>query len=113
MDVTQTAGEAVLVLTTWPADRDGLDVARALVDEGLAACVNILAPMTSVYRWQGRIEQEAERQLLIKTTRERVEALRVRLSTLHPYDVPEFLVVPVAGGSETYLAWLKALGGAD
>jgi periplasmic divalent cation tolerance protein len=97
----------VIVLTTFPADQDPASLARALVNERLAACVNVLAPMTSVYRWQGRVEHATEHQLIIKTTATRVEAVKARLADLHPYDVPECLVIPIAGGSEAYLQWLQ------
>jgi periplasmic divalent cation tolerance protein len=97
----------VLVLTTLSANADGHAFAATLVRERLAACVNVLGEMDSVYRWQGKVESESERQLLIKTTVDRVAALQVRLHELHPYEVPEFLVIPVIGGSEPYLKWLK------
>jgi periplasmic divalent cation tolerance protein len=97
----------VLVLTTLPLDQDPTMMATALVDEGLVACVNVLPPMRSVYRWQGRIEQADERQVVMKTTAARVPALQERLRQLHPYDVPEFVVLPVSGGSDAYLAWVR------
>ena len=97
---------AVIVLVTYPTDHDPLPLARALVDERLVACVNVLPPMQSVYRWDGKVEQAAEHQLVMKTTRERVEALTARLVELHPYAVPEVLVVPVDDGGEAYLKWL-------
>jgi periplasmic divalent cation tolerance protein len=96
----------VIVLTTVPAEGDVRTLARTLVDERLAACVNVLPEMISVYRWQGAVEHAAERQLVIKTTAERIDLLRARLAALHPYDVPEFLVLPVLSGSDRYLAWL-------
>ena len=79
----------------------------ALVDERLAACVNALPPMTSFYRWKGVIEQELEQQIVIKTLRERVPALLSRLRELHPYELPEFLVVRADEGSDAYLAWIR------
>jgi periplasmic divalent cation tolerance protein len=97
---------AVIVLVTYPTDHDPLPLARALVDERLVACVNVLPPMQSVYRWDGKVEQAAEHQLVMKTTRERAEALTARLVELHPYAVPEVLVVPVDDGGEAYLKWL-------
>jgi periplasmic divalent cation tolerance protein len=101
----------VLVLTTIPDDERALELARTLVDEGLAACVSVSAPARSVYRWQGRIEQDRERQVTIKTSRSRVSELERRLLALHPYEVPELLVVPVESGGAAYLAWLgDALG---
>lgn len=96
----------VLVLTTLPADADAAAFARTLVTERLAACVNLLAPMESVYRWQGDLQRDAERQLIMKTTRMRVDALWQRVRELHPYDVPEFLVLPIVDGSDAYLRWL-------
>ena len=99
--------EFVVVLTTLPGDADADAFARTLVDERLAACVNVLPPMQSTYRWKGSVETAAERQLLIKTRAAGVAALEQRVRELHPYDVPEFLVIPVNGGSAAYLAWLN------
>jgi periplasmic divalent cation tolerance protein len=96
----------VIVLSTYPADQDPLPLARTLVDERLVACVNVLPPMQSVYRWEGQREEAAERQLVMKTTADRVEALQARLVELHPYDVPELLVLPIADGAEPYLRWV-------
>lgn len=103
--------DTVLILTTFPATGDVAAVARALVDERLAACVNLLAPMQSVYRWEGQVQEEAERQVLIKTTRRRIEALRDRLQALHPYEVPEFIVLPISEGGEAYLRWIEDVTG--
>ena len=82
-------------------------IAEALVGERLAACVNVLGSMRSTYRWQGAVEQADERQLVIKTTTSRVAALEARLREMHPYEVPELLVLPVTGGSEDYLRWVR------
>ncbi len=97
----------VLVLTTIADTGDTDELARTLVDERLAACVNVHGPMTSTYRWKGQIECERERQLVMKTTRERLPALEARLRALHGYDLPEFLVVPVEDGSGAYLDWVR------
>ena len=97
----------VLVLTTLSAAGEPESLARTLVEERLAACVNLLPPMTSVYRWKGAVEEDRERLLLIKTTRERLEALHARLGALHPYELPEFLVLPVDGGAAAYLDWVR------
>ena len=97
----------VIVLTTLPSEGDAESFASRLVDERLAACVNILPLMRSVYRWKGAIERADERQLVIKTTRAQLTALEARLRTLHPYDVPEFLVLSIDSGSATYLSWLS------
>jgi len=101
------AGNAVLVLTTWPAERDSAPLARTLVEERLAACVAVLGEMASTYRWAGRLETSAERQLIIKTVDDRVSALESRLRALHPYEVPEFLVLSATGAGALYLAWLR------
>ena len=97
----------VIVLATFPADADAEPLATTLVEERLAACVNVLPPMTSIYTWQGKVERAAERQLLIKTSRPRLAALEARLKSLHPYDVPEFVVIPIIAGSADYLGWVE------
>lgn len=102
---TENQSELAVVLTTLAAEADAAALARTLVEERLAACVNVLPPMTSVYRWKGAIEQEREQQLVIKTTRAGAALLESRLRQLHPYDIPEFLVLD-ATGSEAYLAWV-------
>ena len=107
MSFPRDPGDIVVVLTTLSAGTEAEPLARTLVEERLAACVNLLPPMTSIYRWQGAVEEERERLLLIKTTRGRLEALRARLGTLHPYELPEFLVLPVDGGSAAYLEWVR------
>lgn len=99
--------DCVLVLVTIPADADTETFARGLIDSGVAACVNVLAPMQSVYRWDGEVHLEQECQTLIKTTSAAVPALWQRVRDLHPYDVPEFLVVPVIDGNEAYLKWIR------
>jgi periplasmic divalent cation tolerance protein len=96
----------VIVLTTLPADADALAFGRVLIEEHLAACVSVLGSLHSVYRWKDAIEEAREQQLLIKTEASAVEALERRLATLHPYDVPEFLVLAVSGGGEAYLNWV-------
>ena len=96
----------VLVLTTTGADFDARALAHALVEARVAACVNIVERIHSVYRWEGRVADDAEQLLIIKTSDERVEALREELFKRHPYDVPEFVVVPVAETSDAYGAWV-------
>lgn len=97
----------ILVLTTFPADGDSDTFSRTLVDERLAACVNVLGPMQSTYRWKGAVEAATERQVLIKTKADNLAALEQRVLALHPYDVPEFVVIPIEAGSHAYLAWLE------
>ena len=106
MWVSQMSAEHVVVLTTLPVDADGDAFGHALVEERLAACVNLMAPMESVYRWEGRVERETERQIIIKTTRERLGSLWDRVRELHPYEVPEFIVLAIADGNDAYLRWI-------
>jgi periplasmic divalent cation tolerance protein len=96
----------VVILTTLPAGADAASFATALVEAQLAACVNLLPVMESVYRWDGRVQRDSERQVIIKTSRERVTALWQRVRELHPYDVPEFIVLPIVDGSGDYLRWI-------
>ena len=98
---------ARIVLTTLGAGADAEGLARTLVDEGLAACVNVLPVMRSVYRWQGAVHHDDERQLVIKTTDDRLASLETRVRALHPYELPEWLVVKAEAGA-AYLAWLSA-----
>jgi periplasmic divalent cation tolerance protein len=98
--------DAVVLLTTVPSPEVGERIARALVEAGLAACVNVLPPMTSVYRWKGEVQQDQECQLVIKTARSRVDAAHSAIQALHPYELPEFLVLAVDGGDPAYLAWV-------
>ena len=98
----------LLVLTTAGADFDADALATALVEAKLAACVNILPRVQSIYRWEGRVTSDAEQLLLIKTTEERLDALREELFRRHPYDVPEFVVLQIDGISDAYGAWLLA-----
>jgi periplasmic divalent cation tolerance protein len=97
----------VLVLTTLGADTDATDLVRTLVDERLAACANVLPVMTSLYRWKGAVEQDREQQIVLKTTAERLDRLQARLKELHPYELPEFIVLPASSGSAAYLAWVR------
>ena len=96
----------VLALTTLPEGFDSAQLAQDLVAAGLAACVTILPAVRSVYTWKGVPHVEGEQQLLIKTTSELVDPLWGVLRERHPYDVPEFLVVPIIDGSPDYLQWI-------
>ena len=97
----------VIVLTTLPREQDAAAFASVLVTERLAACVNVLPVMRSIYRWKGAIEQAEEQQLLIKTSEQSLNDLERRVRELHPYEVPEFLVMGIRSGSSDYLAWLS------
>jgi periplasmic divalent cation tolerance protein len=96
----------VLVLTTVSASANAEALGDTLVTERLAACVNVLPAMRSIYRWKGELQHDDERQLVIKTSSDRLSALQARLQALHPYELPEFLVLSTDGGSEAYLNWV-------
>jgi periplasmic divalent cation tolerance protein len=98
--------EPLVVMTTVTRVEDAEYIAREMVERRLAACVNILPPVTSVYRWQGEVTREAEHLLLMKTAKDRFEALRARLVEIHPYETPEVVALPVAAGHLPYLQWL-------
>jgi len=97
--------DLILILTTMPDDDRAEAVGRTLVEEQLAACVNIHRPMTSIYAWKGQVEREPERQLVIKTTPARLPDVEARLRTLHPYELPELIVI-AATGSDAYAKWV-------
>jgi len=99
--------DVVLVLSNAPDTLLAKRIAHVLVEEGHAACVNVGAPMVSMYMWKGNLEGGEEVPITIKTTRGRLPALTDRLHALHPYEVPECLVVPVIGGSSAYLSWVR------
>lgn len=96
----------VVAMTTVPVDFDARALASALVERGLAVCVNVLPGVTSVYRWEGAVQTDREQQLIIKTSADRIGALDEAIAALSPYDVPEFIVLPIVAGSSAYLAWL-------
>lgn len=100
--------QTLLVITNCPDTVVAEDLARALVAERLAACVNILAPCRSIYRWQGVVETAAEVPLLIKTSRERYPALEAAIRERHPYEVPEILALPIEKGYPAYLDWIAS-----
>src|SRR5262245_37436865 len=96
----------VVVLSTFPSEDKAAEIGRVLVEERLAACVNLVPRIRSIYRWKDELCDEAEALAVIKTASERVEALTSRLIALHPYEVPEAIVVPVEGGHGAYLEWV-------
>jgi periplasmic divalent cation tolerance protein len=106
--------EFIVVLVTVGSNTEGERVARALVEERLAACVNRIPAVQSVYRWQGKVEQSAEELLVIKTRADLFTALEKRVRELHSYSVPEVIALPILSGSENYLRWLgqQVAGGA-
>lgn len=99
--------DVVLIVSNAPDTATASQIAQGLVGQGLAACVNLGAPILSVYRWQGAVEQAEEIPLTIKTTRGAQEAVVQALGRLHPYEVPEIIVLPVAGGLTAYLDWVR------
>lgn len=100
--------DTLLVFTNTPDPATAEAIARHLVAHRLAACVNILAPCRSVYRWQGQVEQAEEIPLLAKTTADRYPALEAAIRALHPYELPEVVAVPLTQGLPAYLAWVTA-----
>ncbi len=100
-----SAGACRLVLITAPAEA-AATLAEAIVQERLAACVNQLGPVRSLYWWQGKMESAAEVLLLVKTSVGQLEALLAKVQELHPYEVPEFLALPLSEGARSYVSWL-------
>ena len=100
--------DVVVILVTAPSNEPAQQIARELVESGLAACVNRVPGIRSVYRWEGRIHDDGEDLLIIKTGRAQAEALTARVREIHPYEEPEVLVLPVSAGSPSYLAWVLA-----
>ncbi|MBS2021575.1 MAG: divalent-cation tolerance protein CutA [Deltaproteobacteria bacterium] len=102
--------DAQLVLTMLPTADAAVELARAVVDEKLAACCNLIPAVRSIYRWQDKLQDENEVLVLIKTRAEQLDRLKARILELHPYEVPEVLVLPVESGYAGYLEWMaKAL----
>ncbi len=97
----------VVVLITASAEEEAVKIARALVEDRLAACVNIVKSIRSIYRWEGKIEDDQEVLMLAKTTQALFPTLEKRVKELHSYTVPEIIAVPIIHGSENYLAWLR------
>jgi periplasmic divalent cation tolerance protein len=100
--------DAVVVLVTAPTPERAAEIARTVVSERLAACGNVVPGLRSIYRWEGKVQEDEEALLLLKTSRARFDALRARVLALHPYDVPEVIAVPVEAGSAAYLEWIAA-----
>lgn len=97
----------VLILTTCETLEDARKISCALVSQHLAACVNISSPMESVFQWQGKLEMSSEHQLVIKTRSSLTEEVKALLEELHPYELPELLVITASDGSDNYLNWVK------
>jgi periplasmic divalent cation tolerance protein len=104
--MTDSMDSTLVVLCTVPSAEVGTQLGRGLVEEQLAACVNIIPAVRSIYRWQGAVHDDAEAQLLIKTRASRFEALLAWIRSHHPYEEPEVIALPIAQGSPSYLAWI-------
>jgi periplasmic divalent cation tolerance protein len=99
--------EFIVVLVTVGSSAEGQRLARALVEERLAACVNRIQYIQSVYRWEGKIEESEEEMLVIKTRKELFSALEIKVRELHSYSVPEIIALPLVEGNDAYLRWLE------
>ncbi|MDJ0789659.1 MAG: divalent-cation tolerance protein CutA [Myxococcota bacterium] len=97
-----------VTFVTAPDAEVAREIARALVDERLAACVNVVPGIASVYRWEGAVQEDSEVLLIVKSRAGRAAALAERVRALHPYDLPEVLALPAVGGSEAYLDWVRS-----
>ena len=101
--------QSIIVFVTCGSEEEALKIARSLVEKHLAACVNLISPIRSIYRWEGKIWDEREWLLIIKTQKERFEALEKNVRSLHSYAVPEIIAVPIVEGSSNYLNWLAEM----
>ena len=106
-------GEHIQVGTTLDGHDAAVTLARAVVTAGLVACAQVLGPMTSVYRWQGEVEEATEWSCVMKTTVSNYEALAAWIADHHPYDTPEMIVTPIVGGAQDYLQWISEETAAD
>ena len=102
------AAEVRVVLVTAPGVEQARSLARALVEARLVACANLVPGVRSIYRWEGQVQEDEEVLLVLKTRADRGEALARRIRELHPYDLPEVIELPAAGGSVDYLDWVRA-----
>ena len=104
--------DCVMVWTTIGSSTDARKLASTIVEERLAACVNVLSDVESIYRWKEQVETEREHQIIMKTTLHRLPALKARVHELHAYELPEFISLPIVGGSDAYLQWIReSVGG--
>jgi periplasmic divalent cation tolerance protein len=101
--------EPIVVLITCGSEEEAVKISNALVEERLAACVNLISPVRSIYRWEGKICDEKEWLLIIKTQRIRFDELEKKVKSLHSYSVPEIIALPIIEGSSSYLNWLAEM----
>jgi periplasmic divalent cation tolerance protein len=99
--------DVIIILVTAGAEEEAEKIARALVEERLAACVNLISPIRSIYRWEGKVQDDREWLLVIKTQPTHFAAVEAQVKALHSYQVPEVIALPVVDGSEKYLEWVK------
>src|SRR4030066_2254131 len=99
--------DPIVVLVTCGSEDEAVEIAHALVEERLAACVNMISAVRSIYRWEGKIWDEKEWMLIIKTQKKRFEELEKKVKSLHSYSVPEIIALPVVEGSSSYLKWIR------
>lgn len=100
--------QAILIITNVPDSAVAGKISRQLVENRLAACVNVLPPVNSVYHWQGAVEEATEITLLIKTTQNQYSKVEQKIVELHPYDVPEVIALPIVNGLPSYLGWIAS-----
>ncbi|MER0204696.1 MAG: divalent-cation tolerance protein CutA [Nitrosomonas sp.] len=98
--------EAVLIFSNFPDQKTATLLAEALIEQRLAACVNVLSPCVSIYRWQGKIESAGEVPVLIKTRKQHYARVEQLIKMMHPYELPEVIMVPITGGLSAYLQWI-------
>jgi periplasmic divalent cation tolerance protein len=101
--------ESIVVLVTCGSEEEALKIAHALVEDHLAACVNLVSPIRSIYRWEGKIWDEKEWLLIIKTQGKNFNELKIKVKSLHSYAVPEIISLPITEGSSSYLHWLEEM----
>jgi periplasmic divalent cation tolerance protein len=101
--------DPIVVLVTCGSEEEAVKIANALVEPRLAACVNLISPIRSIYRWEGKIWDEKEWLLIIKTQRQRFEELKKKVKSLHSYSVPEIISLPIVEGSSAYLNWIEEM----
>jgi periplasmic divalent cation tolerance protein len=101
--------EPIIVLVTCASEEEALKIARSLVEDRLAACVNLLSPVRSIYRWEGKIWDEREWLLIIKTQKQKFSKLGKKVKSLHSYSVPEIIGLPIIEGASSYLKWIEEM----
>jgi periplasmic divalent cation tolerance protein len=105
----RSTSEAIVVLVTCGSEEQAANIANSLIEERLAACVNIISPIRSIYRWEGKIWDEKEWMLIMKTQKKKFEDLEKKVKSLHSYSVPEIIALPIVEGSPSYLKWLEEM----